>query len=287
MKRLSVFILLFSVSVALAQQGDDVEVPLKEGNNAADKLENAAGSDEGELRLEEPLLDPIEEAQKRPPRKKKEKLDFKEDKDDLSDISELGNFAPFSDIAVIQRRYLPKTSRFEFFPSVGAMVNNPFFFNSMIGLRLGYNLTEKWGIEANFGYIMPARQRITKDLESDKQIFTSSFIIPEMFFGADLRWSPIYGKMSFFNSSIVPFDMYFSAGGGITTTNQDTSPMTIHLGTGQIFALSKGVAARWDVSAYMYNSSTSVPEDGAQEGSFVDLYVSLGMSFFFPEASYR
>lgn len=278
--------LIFTCSLAVAQNGD-IEYPLNEGNNAADKLHNDAQSDQSDL-TDEPLLDPIEEAQKNPkPKKKKEKLNFKEDEDDISDLSQLGTFAPFSDIAVIQRRFLPKSSRFEFYPSIGAMVNNPFFFNSMAGLRLAYNLTEKWGIEADFGYIMSARQRVTKDLEEQKQVFTSSFIIPKMYFGADIRWSPIYGKMGFFNDSIVPFDMYFSGGGGITTTNQDTSPVTFHLGTGQIFALSKSLAARWDVSAYMYSSTTSVPSTGVQEGSFIDLYVSLGMSFFFPGASYR
>ena len=60
--------------------------------------------------------------------------------------------------------------------------------------------------------------------------------------------------MGFMNKSVVPFDLYFLVGGGITNTSQKTSPTTLHFGTGQIFAMSKWWALRWDLGFYWYSS---------------------------------
>lgn len=208
----------------------------------------------------------------------------------LKSITQLETLAAFDDIAVIQRRYLPKTQRFEFYPNIGLVTNNAFFFNALGSLRLGYYLTERWSIEAIGSFFFDSQSSVTKDLKEKKSVNTQSLILPEMYYGLDLKWSPIYGKMGMFNDKIVPFDMYFSLGGGITDTNQDTTPFTIHVGTGQIFAINKWSAFRWDLSAYHYTSRTNVVVNGnnvAKDDSFTDIELTIGVSFFFPEASYR
>ena len=102
------------------------------------------------------------------------------------------------------------------------------------------------------------------------------------YMGVDAMWFPMYGKFSWFNKTIIPFDMYFSLGYGTTSTQADEKPGTFHIGTGQIFAISKGTAIRWDFS--MNNFSTK-SVDGV--GNFNFLFLSVGASFFFPEAKYR
>jgi len=208
----------------------------------------------------------------------------------LNKISQLGNLAPFSDIAVIQKKFLPKTGRFELFPNIGLVTNNAFFFSAFFQGRLGYGITEKWSLEATASFFTNSKSKVTKELKDKKQVDTESHILTRNYYGLDVKWAPIYGKMGVFSSGIMPFDMYFSLGGGIMKTNQDTSPFAIHVGTGQIFALRKWWAFRWDLSGYFYSSDTHVSNSGStrvNHESFQDIQLSLGMSFFFPDAKYR
>jgi len=184
----------------------------------------------------------------------------------------------------IQRRYLPKTGRFELFPSLGMVINNSFYWNTILGARAGYYFSEQFGIEATFAFISSNARKVTDDLEDNLNVEIADIVIPESYYGADLKWSPLYGKLGLSGDSVVPFDMYFSLGGGVTQTNQETTPFSAHIGTGQIFAISKAIAFRWDLSLYNYTTDT---KGGTISGSFTDLYLSMGVSIFFPEASYR
>ncbi len=277
-------------------KAEQIDYPLPEQSKTekdadVQKQNSAPTKAEEESLLQDDPNDPILKAEKEQlkPHKKIDKQELKsEEEEDKTELSKLGELAPFSDVAVIQRRYLPKTSRFEFFPNLGIMVNNPFFMNTALSARLAYGISEKLAVEADFMYIMSTKQKITNDLANQPHsVVTASFITPQAFYGADIKWSPIYGKMGYFNKSIVPFDMYFSGGAGIMNTNQGTSPIAFHFGTGQTYALSKKWAFRWDVSAYFYNSSTTTVSQGAIQGNFTDIYVNMGVCLFFPEATYR
>jgi outer membrane beta-barrel protein len=196
----------------------------------------------------------------------------------LQDISKLGSLSPFSDIAVIQRKFLPHTKRFEFFPSIGAIANQAFFATFVVSGRLAYHLSENFAIEGNLALLSGVERTVTVDLKEKLDVVTKSFINPKGYYGLDVKWTPIYGKMAWLNHSIVPFDMYFVGGGGSLQTN-DESPFAVHLGTGQAFALSKSMAVRWDLSWYLYSTK--------QNGNFNDIHFTAGVSFFFPGAKYR
>lgn len=199
-------------------------------------------------------------------------------------LSDLGRLAPFNDIAVIQRRYLPKTNRFEFYPSVGNVINDVFFLNPILSGRLAYSFSEKYAVEGVAFTSSKSERQSVKDLKK-RGVITEGFVFPQSYYGLDFKWTPIYGKMGFFNKSIVPFDQYFLLGGGVTNTNQKTSPGTFHLGTGQTYALSKWIAARWDVSFYWFSSKSNVGAGG--QGNYMNIHLTLGLSFFFPGAQYR
>lgn len=206
----------------------------------------------------------------------------------INKISELDKLVPFQDIAVIQKRYLPKTGRFELYPNIGMVTNNPFFFSGMFQVRGAYALTEKWAIEGIASLFTNTKYKVTKDLKDHYNVDTESHILTKGYYGLDLRWSPVYGKMGMFNNGILPFDLYFSFGGGKMQTNQSTSPFVIHTGMGQIFAIKKWMAFRWDLSGYFYSSETKATATGASaKESFQDIHLGLGLSFFFPEAKYR
>lgn len=206
----------------------------------------------------------------------------------MKSVSDLDRLTPFNDIAVIQKRFLPKSQRFEFNPNIGLVTNNAFFMTTYVQARLAYAFTEKLAMEFTYAMFMDQKYKVTEDLKNDAQVDTKSLLLPDSYYGADLRWSPIYGKMGMFSDGIVPFDMYFSAGGGIMSTNQSTTPFAMHGGTGQIFAISKGMAFRWDLSMYFYTTNVAKASGtGENSQSFTDVQLSLGMSFFFPDATYR
>lgn len=202
---------------------------------------------------------------------------------DVKDVSSLGKLAEFEDIAVIQKRYLPKTNRIELFPNLGFIINDAFFTNSVMSTRLGFAFTESYAIELN-GMIIGTRERkVTSDLNNGPGVVTRTLVAPQMYYGADFKWVPVYGKMGYFDHKIVPFDLYFSLGYGMTKTNHAATEGTIHLGTGQTFAIAKWAALRWDVSWYYFKATST----SGTTSTITNIYTMFGASFFIPEATYR
>ncbi len=233
------------------------------------------------------------------------RADKQEEKKEKSpeEIEDLKQLETFSNIAVIQKRYLPKTKRFEFYVAGSTNLNDAFFVGNGLNARLGYNFSEKWGLEAMYSFIQNDNRDVTNEL-LEKGVTTEGSVSTDGYYGIDIKWTPIYGKYSYFNEKIIPFDLYFSLGFGMTdpkiaassgldTISSVESPYTIKLGTGQIFAITKWMAFRWDMSFHMISATTTVRDSSdnsiLREDSSVNnnLFLSIGLSFFFPEAQYR
>jgi len=213
------------------------------------------------------------------------------------DISDLKTLETFSDIAVIQKRYLPKTGRFELYAAGVTNLNDAFFFGNGINLRLGYNFLEKWAVEAMYSYIQNSARDVTNEL-LEQGVTTEGSLSTDNYVGIDLKWTPIYGKYAYMDEKIIPFDFYFTLGAGMTTpklvssSDGDSapptveSPYTLRLGTGQIFAINKWMAFRWDLANHFVYSKSD--KNGEKEDQWNNnLFLSIGLSFFFPEAKYR
>ena len=200
----------------------------------------------------------------------------------LTEFSGLGSLAPFKEISVIQKRFLPKTERFQFFGGLTTVTNDPFFMTVGAALKGSYFFSETLGVEFNYFALTTSERQSTKEI-GDLNITTENLVYPESFYGLDLMWVPIYGKISWFNQRIIPFDLYFSGGYGSTQTQAGESAGTLHLATGQIFALTKATAFRWDFS---WNFFSARDIEGSNS-TFNNLFLTGGMSWFFPEATYR
>ena len=209
---------------------------------------------------------------------------YQEPKDNtMSNFSGLGGLAPFKEVSVIQKRFMPKTGRFQLFGGATLVTNNPFFNTIGGALKGSYFFSETWGVELNYMALTTSEREATKELREVNGVATESLTYPKQYVGADVMFVPIYGKMSWFNNRIVPYDLYFSAGYGTTLTKDDQNAGTLHLATGQIFAITKGTAFRWDFSWNFFNATT----ENNESNSFNNLFLTVGMSWFFPEASYR
>lgn len=207
---------------------------------------------------------------------------------EVTTLSDLATLAPFDDVAVIQPRFLPKTGRFELSGTLFSNLNNPFFNSFGAGLRAAYYIREQYAIEGLFTFATTSSRQVTDDLEAKRGISTDNVITSKGYMGAALKWNPIYGKITWLNKSIVPFDLNFSLGGGMTQTTDGENAPTLHFGTSQVFALSKGMAFRWDLIWNMF-SATATSDDGRtkEKLSQNDLFLGFGMSFYFPEAATR
>ena len=207
---------------------------------------------------------------------------------DVKEVTDLGKLESFDDVAVIQKRYLPKTKRFELYAAPTIIMNDAFFLNFGLDGRLAYYFSERYGVEAMGRFLTVSERQVTSDLREKRDVSTSSFVTPKAYYGVDFKWVPVYGKMAWRNKKIAPFDLYISTGLGLTSTNQSRSETTFHMGTGQAFALSKGRTFRWDFSWHAFNGTVKNDKTGVETTSlYHNLFLSFGMSFFFPEATYR
>ena len=240
MKHLILVLLLSFTSIAFAQN---------EGDASVDEIEGLFKEDAAE----DQRRDETEASRSSQKAKKKEK--------EPEDIEDLKQLETFDDIAVIQKRYLPKTKRFEFYIAGATNLNDAFFVGNGLNARLGYNFSEKWGVEAMYSFIQNDNRDVTNEL-LERGVNTEGSVSTDGYYGIDIKWTPIYGKYAYFNEKIIPFDLYFSLGFGVTDpriaasssgTNISTveSPYTVKLGTGQIFAITKWMAFRWDMSFHM------------------------------------
>lgn len=208
----------------------------------------------------------------------------------VKELKDLNQLVPFSEISVIQRKYMPKSERLQLFVGAGIATNTPWFTNYGAKFNLSYNFTEAFGLELNTLFLTSSQRDVAKEIKEQHNVEAGQFVNTKGYMGLDLVWSPIYGKISFDNTAIVNYEMYFSLGGGKSETNSvEKSVTTLHLGVGQIFSLSKSIAFRWDYGATSYQATPVNPASTAsiEKSTYTDLVLTAGFSFFFPEANYR
>ena len=154
-----------------------------------------------------------------------------------------------------------------------------------------------------YTFIQNDNRDVTNEL-LERGVTTEGSVATDSYYGVDIKWTPIYGKYSYFNEKIIPFDLYFSLGfgmtdpriaassGGATIASVDSS-YTVKLGTGQIFAITKWMAFRWDMSLHMIQAKTETRDSvsnallASDDSLNNNLFLNVGLSFFFPEARYR
>lgn len=280
MSMLTVVLMAFGDGAAAQNEDDSSAVGNPQGMSAVpgemDGMEQLFGS-EGNPSNDEVINDGARKAAPVVPTKQGDV--------EMKGVSDLTSLSEFKDIAIIQKRFLPKTGRFEGFGGLNGILNDKFFLSFGANARLAYFFNERWAIEGSGMILATGERGVTRDLRK-RGVTTTNFVSPVSYYGVDVKWVPVYGKMSFMNRRITPFDLYFSAGGGITNTNQGGSEPTLHLGTGQIFAITKSAAFRWDFSWNVYNASSGVA-NAKQNSLYNNLFLTVGASFFFPEATYR
>jgi len=209
---------------------------------------------------------------------------LEENVDSLSALEEA------KDIAVIQKKYLEKTGRWELW-GAGAIALNSQYFNFLgLNAKAAYHFNERWAVEGQFMFLSDLEKSITEGLKNDQAIQTTDIVTPTSYYGINLRWSPIYGKMTLREKTINPFELYFTGGVGFTNTDDGQSAFTLSGGLGQVYPMSKNTTFRWALTFQNFSANAKGDLKGQIRGQEVRsnfLYVSAGVSVYFPFSEKR
>jgi outer membrane beta-barrel protein len=206
-----------------------------------------------------------------------------------------------------------KAGRWEVGLSGNLSVNDPFYNKYFGGLKVGYHFTETLSVHALVagGAVKQAGSAVVCPSgagchpASDHQMWQVPGRIATLS-GLELAWAPVYGKLDVFSEQVGHFDLSLLAGvdwiryqrvvGSTYFTDSDGNPLASvptpptvgtvggHLGVGTRFFFSQWVAARLEFKDYLYQ--VSIPNwqegGGAKKDLQNQLFVELGVSFFFP-----
>jgi outer membrane beta-barrel protein len=182
----------------------------------------------------------------------------------------------------VQRKVYLKKSRFELAPSVSATVNDPYYLKTGLGLRAGYYFADTLALAGRFVWmnVYPNDDVRTAKRDFQSRIF---FSVPVWSAMADLEWSPLYGKVSIFNS-ILHLDSYLLGGVGVVVTDTSALP-----GRGPNPAADLGIGMRLVVKDFLavnvalINTTYVDQPTGTTKGATQNLMMlSTGLSVFVP-----
>ena len=224
----------------------------------------------------------------------------------VKQISDLSKLSAFEDISVIQKRYLPKTNRFELGISLEMMLNNYFYYLGGGSGHLEFFFREKHGLGVEGYSMLRTKKPVSIQLsQPPNRIESYTLISSQTYGGMYYKWSPLYGKFSVLNKKIVYFDMFFIFGGGMTKIKQgltkdaiesikNTEDLNLELskiwfptgvfGFGQVFALNKNWGLNWVFKWRYYRYLLAASE---QFINHHDLSLGFGINYYFPGAQYR
>jgi outer membrane beta-barrel protein len=190
------------------------------------------------------------------------------------------------EVEVVQNRNYSKKGRVSLQAGVGSVSADPFLSIKSFSGAIGYHFTEELGLTfigrkyqvGESSYLKELQQGLVTGVAS-----TANTNRPKSFLGAELEYSPLYGKISFGGASVVHYDMHLLAGLGVTDT-ESGNVTTPSVGLGPQFYLSQSLALRMDYRLSVYKET--IPErvlttrTNAGERTNFSHQVSLGLVLF-------
>ena len=199
-------------------------------------------------------------------------------------LSDLVYLSPFSDVAVIQRRFMPKTGRVSFSALSTFALSSEFFLNPGAEGHLTYHFLEKHGLELSGYYVFTFERGVSGDLDQIGVKVSEKLPIANSFFGLTYKWMPVYGKIAFYNNQILAFDTFFNLGFGMSGVKfqKITWEPVMVVGVGQVFAITRDLGLRWDLRFHMILRTQAISLQLLN-----DILFSIGLSYYYPSAGLR
>ncbi len=190
----------------------------------------------------------------------------------------------------IHKRLFLKQGRFEFALTAGVIPNDDFFTYYPVGGRFDYYFSEDLAVEVAGSYMVKNDSELKSFLESELlpgiAIDANLPQFLEWQAGAGVLWTPLHGKVAFFDAKLGHFDFglylgVMALGTQVTEETQDASTGRVDVGgtAGATvrFYLLDFLALRFDYRHYFYAARDSSDES---RGLSYPAELSLGVSFF-------
>lgn len=186
-------------------------------------------------------------------------------------------------VKAVQRKHFLKKGRLELVPTFAMSLNDAFYTKLGGGLAVNYHLADSIALSLHyekFGIAQSESVRIAKrELQS---LLLSSKL--DWSAGLDFVWTPIYGKLSWFNT-IVQYDLFLMTGVGAAWSQTSGDPVgdgvhpAVDVGVGQRFSLSDWMAFEFWVKQLLYADR---PQDRQISEIQKVLTLNVGLSFWIP-----
>lgn len=205
-----------------------------------------------------------------------------EKKNQKAEYTNVSSEAFHSDLAIIQRNYMPKTGRLYLNGGLSLLPSDVFYRTIGVNAKASYHFTEAWGVEA-FGYFFSSQARDEVDsLKNEQSLAVKSLVSINSFYGVNIYFNSIYGKTAFGNR-IIPFELYQTFGVGTVRTQNGEENPSFQVGIGDLFSLTRSSAVRVDLTWAFYNATNYLE----QKQSSNSLFLTLSYGHLFPEPTYR
>lgn len=187
-------------------------------------------------------------------------------------------------VGVVQNRAYSKAGKFSLGINGGIVFADPFLSTKILGGTFGYNFSEYlaleligWKLFANGSSALETLRDQGKDANTNLQ---------KAYYGTEVLWSVMYGKLSFIGRKIIYYDLHLTAGGGMIDTETGKYPAGT-LGIGQRFYLSQSFSLRLDYRSLIYQEhiaekvvTSQLGQDRGTRTNFGHTIV-LGIDLFF------
>lgn len=185
-------------------------------------------------------------------------------------------------VKAVPRKALLKRHRVELAPMAGLSLNDPYYEHYTVSGSLIFYPHDAFGFGVGADYVY--LHAPTSNIDTVRESLTSVIAavdLPSLFAHVDLYWLPIYGKVSLFDTAIVNFDLYASAGGGMATAFGGHTRPEVTVAVGQHYVLEQWLALRFEVRDHLFLDTQQA--NGIMRSS-IQSYVMFqaGVSFFIP-----
>ncbi len=213
--------------------------------------------------------------------------------EDLADLrlemSDLGGAVGESDTALgdrvkaVQRKHFLKRGRLEAVPSFALSLNDAFNSKVGAGLAVNYHLADSIALSLHYDKFYRAQSDNVRIAKRElRSLLLASAI--DWSAGVDFLWTPIYGKLSWFNT-IVQYDLFLATGVGGVWSQTSGAPVddglhpAVNAGIGQRFAFTDWMAFEFWVKQLLYADR---PQDREISEIQKVLTMNVGLSFWLP-----
>ena len=228
---------------------------------------------------------------------------------------------PENKIRVIKNRYFQKRFRPEVYGGVSFLMNSPFVTSFYLNAEVNFHFSEYLGIYGIGAFGITTKKSVCEELgnsvDGDPPGFNVSpnVIDYKLWYGAGVKYTPIYGKFQLTSGDVLYFDWMLLAGVGLGSIESDkrfcsetpnsentadgesseanekssSSPLYFEYGTGQRLFFSQSLSVNWSIRGMTFlveQKSSDTDENGqavqSSKTSFrTNVLLSLGVGYFF------